>query len=50
MEFLVSKGCTPAERFWATSAVSATARSNAIGPLLGQVSAGNVPSRFSDHG
>jgi len=37
MQFLVSKGCTPAERFWAMPAVSATARSNAIAPLLGQV-------------
>eukprot|EP00983_Pelagomonas_calceolata_P078147 1154173-Pelagomonas_calceolata.AAC.4 len=36
MQFLVSKGCTPAERFWAMPAVSATARSNAIAPLLGQ--------------
>ncbi|KAF5828870.1 hypothetical protein DUNSADRAFT_16956 [Dunaliella salina] len=37
MQFLVSKGCTPAERFWSMPAVSATARSNAIAPLLGQV-------------
>lgn len=36
-EFLKATGATPAERFWATPAVSATGRSNALGSLLSTV-------------
>ncbi|KAJ9513607.1 hypothetical protein QJQ45_006090 [Haematococcus lacustris] len=37
MEYLVAKGSTPAQSFWSQPAVSGTARSNAILPLLHQM-------------